>query len=84
MLAPRFNLPGIGGFVEKEADDDDDAGAGDKTRALHGPHAPAPLLIVIAIVLMLIGLGAYFINRNSGPQPLCADQPDWNQYNCKR
>lgn len=47
------------------------------------PVIPVWVLITIAIVFLLVGLSAYLISHNSQPMPLCADQPEWNQYNCK-
>ncbi|MEZ5894247.1 MAG: hypothetical protein R3C58_14025 [Parvularculaceae bacterium] len=70
-----------GVYVEKEAENGEEDN--DPVRLIHGPHAPAPLLILIAIALVLAAFAAYAVSRNSGGEPLCADQPEWNQYNCR-
>jgi len=70
--------------VEEDEDDDDDDDKKKSTgELLHGPHLPAPMLILIAIGLLLAALGAYVTSQNQDPQPYCSQQPDWNQFNCK-
>lgn len=40
--------------------------------------------ILFAGILILLGvLGAGAMLSRAGPTPLCAEQPDWNQYNCR-
>lgn len=40
-------------------------------------------MILFAAILILLGmLGVSVMLSGSGGLPLCADQPDWNQYNC--
>lgn len=40
--------------------------------------------VLFAGILVLLGaLGAGVMLNRSGPLPLCAEQPDWNQYNCR-
>ena len=45
---------------------------------------PAGRMILFAAILILLGmLGVSVMLNGSGGLPLCADQPDWNQYNCR-
>lgn len=45
---------------------------------------PARQTILFAGILILLGaLGAGVMMSRGGPVPLCAEQPDWNQYNCR-
>lgn len=78
-----------GRFYRFEEDDDDDddeerARKRDPVHIVHGAHAPGPVIILVAIGLVLAALAAFVIARNQ-PQalPLCSEQPDWNQYNCR-
>ena len=65
----------------EEEEDEDDKDKDD--RLVHGPHLPAPTLILIAIGLVLAAIAAYVISQNQTPAPLCATQPEWNQYDCR-
>jgi hypothetical protein len=79
---PRFKSKISDRFVREEDDDEDDK-QNDEVNILHGPHTPGPLIILIAIGLVLAALAAFVLVSNQQPLPLCADQPDWNQYNCR-
>ena len=69
--------------VEDEDDEEDDeAETKDEDVLVHGPHAPATFLILIAIGLVLAALAAYVLSSNQEPRPYCSQQPDWNQYDC--
>ena len=70
--------------IEDDDDDDDEEEAETKSEdvLVHGPHAPAPFLILIAIGLVLAALAAYVLSSNQEPQPYCSQQPEWNQYDC--
>lgn len=39
--------------------------------------------ILLLIGLIFVGLTAYLITKNREPIPLCSEQPEWNQYNCR-
>ncbi|GJL92052.1 hypothetical protein [Hyphococcus sp.] len=70
--------------VEEDDDEDDDEDEKKSNGVLaHGPHLPAPMLILIAIGLLLAALGAYVTSQSQDPQPYCSQQPAWNQYNCQ-
>lgn len=69
-------------FVEDDQDEDDED-KNDDVIIVHGHHAPGPLIILIAIGLVLAALAAFVMVRNQQPVPLCSEQPDWNQYNCR-
>ncbi len=69
-------------FVEDDDEDEDDA-RDDNLASAHVPHAPGPVIILIAIVLVLAALAAFVLVQNQQPTPDCADQPEWNQYNCR-
>lgn len=75
-LAPRFAK------VTIETDDDDDEE--EANGLLHGPHAPAPVLVFVAIGLLLIAFAAFVVSQRQEPVLSdCASQPEWNQYNCR-
>lgn len=46
------------------------------------PLSPGQTVLFAAILILLGALGAG-VMLNGGGTPLCADQPDWNQYNCR-
>lgn len=76
-------------FYRFEEDDEDDEEEDkrrkkDPVQIAHGAHAPGPVAILVAIGLVLAALAAFVIARNQpGSLPLCSEQPDWNQYNCR-
>jgi len=35
------------------------------------------------IMILVLGLAAFFIAITGNNLPLCSSQPDWNQYNCR-
>lgn len=39
--------------------------------------------ILLLIGLIFVGLTAYLVMKNREPVPLCSEQPEWNQYNCR-
>lgn len=80
-LAPHFTTVIIETDDDDEEDDDDDE---EENGLVHGPHPPAPFLILVAIGLLLIALAAFIVSRNEEPGvPDCSGQPEWNQYNCR-
>lgn len=40
-------------------------------------------LLYLAIAAILAALLAIIVMNNRSGLPLCSDQPDWNQYNCR-
>ncbi|WDI30885.1 hypothetical protein PUV54_13065 [Hyphococcus flavus] len=68
-------------FVED--DDDEDDRKKDDVNIVNAPHTPGPLLLLIAIGLVLAALAAFAMSNKQEPLPLCADLPEWNQYNCR-
>ncbi len=41
------------------------------------------VMIVAAIAVLLVLLGAFAISTKKAGTPLCSSQPIWNQYNCQ-
>lgn len=75
--APRFTKV----TIETEDDDEDEEKV--QNGLLHGPHAPAPVLVLVAIGLLLIAFAAFSVSQRQEPTLSdCASQPEWNQYNC--
>lgn len=69
--------------VTIETDDDDEEEEA-QNGLLHGPHAPLPVLVLVAIGLLLIAFAAYVVSqRQEAVLSDCASQPEWNQYNCR-
>jgi hypothetical protein len=66
-----------------DEDDDEMENENEDDKLIHGPHHQAQTLILIAIGLVLAALAAYVVSQNQNPAPLCANQPEWNQYNCR-
>lgn len=67
-----------------ETDDDDDDEEEVQNGLIHGPHAPAPVLVLVAIALLLIAFAAFVVSQRQEPGlPDCASQPEWNRYNCR-
>lgn len=79
-LLPKFSRVIV--EVDDDEEDDDEDGKKNERALLHGPHLPAPMLILIAIGFLLAALGVYVASQNQEPQPYCSQQPDWNQFNC--
>ena len=70
--------------VTIETDDDEDDDEEVQNGLVHGPHPPAPVLVLIAIGLLLIAFAAFVVSQRQEPGlPDCASQPEWNQYNCR-
>ena len=82
---PRLKNGRFHRFEEDDEDDDDDKRRKkDPIQIVHGPHAPGPVILLVAIGLVLAALAAFVIVRNQPNElPLCSEQPDWNQYNCR-
>jgi hypothetical protein len=38
---------------------------------------------IVGAVILVLGLGAFFMAIAGDSLPLCANQPEWNQYNCR-
>ena len=47
------------------------------------PRLFNPVLATIIIAGVLAVVAAAFVAANRSPQPLCSEQPHWNQYNCR-
>ena len=77
-------------FAAASGFDDNAVGAVGALSASRKPVSDKPLfstqqMILLAALLLLLGmLGAAIMIFSSNSQlPLCADQPTWNQYNCR-
>ena len=94
MATPRFSVkPAQGaGLMSPQRRGHDavqavsDSAAQDARRAPPSGRKlfPAGRTILFAAILILLGmLGVSVMLSGSGGLPPCADQPDWNQYNCR-
>ena len=45
---------------------------------------PSPAMAAIAALVVVGAVGAALIANSRSATPLCADQPEWNQYNCRQ
>ena len=45
---------------------------------------PSPAMAAVAVLAVVGLVGAALIANSRPATPLCADQPEWNQYNCRQ
>ena len=45
---------------------------------------PSPAMAAVAVLAVVGAVGAVLIANSRPSTPLCADQPEWNQYNCRQ
>lgn len=69
--------------VVEEDEEDEDEDDEDHLIHVHGPHGPGQLVLMIAIALLLAALAVFVFMSNRQETPLCSEQPEWNQYNCR-
>lgn len=65
-------------YEDEYVSDEDSANAGAPRR-----KAAKNSLLIAGVILLFAALGAIIVMNNRGKLPLCSDQPEWNQYNCR-
>lgn len=81
---PRKTAPAVPArqdYAPSEYEDDDEE---DRPRARSQPPTQARNLTMMIVIVSLIGLlGVIVFAAGGKPLPLCSEQPEWNQYNCR-
>ncbi len=94
MAVPRFageppqerSDPGVDAIKEsytRALEFEDDVQSGGPRPQPRMPASVKKLSLMIAIVALIGALGAVLAMSGRNKLPLCADQPAWNQYNCR-